>query len=115
MTSEPYYKRIKIGLPKLTRYELARILGARALQLTMGATPLIDPETLPTKNPISIAELELELGILPITIRRRTPSGEYQSIPLKWLLEATREIRSTLKLSVLKEVLKRNIPEPLRM
>ncbi len=37
-------------------------------------------------NPIDIALKELEIGILPITIRRTLPDGTFQDIPLKWLL-----------------------------
>jgi len=79
-------KKIWIGPPKLTRFEKARIVGARALQVAMGAPVLVEPsETL--SNPIDIALRELESGILPITIRRTLPDGTYQDIPLKWLLQ----------------------------
>ncbi len=88
---ESYISKIKIGPPKLTKYERARIIGARALQLTMGASPLIPVEMVGSVDPLDIAEKELEMGILPITIRRRLPTGEYQDIPLKWLLEAEKE------------------------
>jgi len=84
--------KIKIGPPKLTKYERARIIGARALQLTMGAPPLIPPEMITSSDPLEIAEKELKMKILPITIRRRLPTGEYQDIPLKWLLEAEESI-----------------------
>jgi len=78
--------RIIVGPPKLTRYERARIIGARALQISMGAPILIAlPENV--KDPLEIARLELEKGILPITIRRRKPGGGWQDIPLKWLLK----------------------------
>ncbi|MDY7082593.1 MAG: DNA-directed RNA polymerase subunit K [Halobacteria archaeon] len=50
-----------------TRYERARIIGARALQISQGAPPLIEMET---NNPVHIAEEELERGVLPITVRR---------------------------------------------
>lgn len=75
-----------IGPLKLTKYEKARIIGAVALQLSMGAPILIE---LPpgVKDPISIAELELKKGVLPITIRRSLPDGRYQDIPIKWLVE----------------------------
>jgi len=85
---EQYVNKIKIGPPRLTKYERARIIGARALQLTMGAPPLIPPEMIDSSDPLEIAEKELKMKILPITIRRRLPTGEYQDIPLKWLLEA---------------------------
>jgi DNA-directed RNA polymerase subunit K len=50
-----------------TRYELARIIGARALQIFMGAPVLIDVER---EEPINIAMMELEKGVLPITVKR---------------------------------------------
>ena len=79
-------KEVLIGPPKLTRFEKARIVGARALQIAMGAPTLMEPsETL--SNPIDIALRELESGILPITIRRTLPDETYQDIPLKWLLQ----------------------------
>ncbi len=79
-------KKILIGPPKLTRFEKARICGARALQIAMGAPILIEVNKNLT-NPIDIALEELKRGILPITIRRTLPDGAtYQDIPLKWLL-----------------------------
>ncbi|MCD6431257.1 DNA-directed RNA polymerase subunit K [Candidatus Bathyarchaeota archaeon] len=78
-----------IGPPKLTRFERARIVGARALQISMGAPILIEASK-SLSNPIDTALKELETGILPITIRRTLPDGTYQDIPLKWLLEGNR-------------------------
>ena len=78
-------KKILIGPPKLTRFEKARICGARALQIAMGAPVLIEV-TENLKTPIDIALEELRRGVLPITIRRTLPDGAYQDIPLKWLL-----------------------------
>ena len=60
-------------------------MGARALQISMGAPILIEVEGIFT-SPIDIALRELESGILPITIRRTLPDGTFQDIPLKWLL-----------------------------
>jgi len=61
-------------------------VGARALQIAMGAPILIEPSK-GLSNPIDIAVEELKRGILPITIRRTLPDGvTYQDIPLKWLL-----------------------------
>jgi len=79
-------KKIWIGPPKVTRFERARIVGARALQIAMGAPILIEPSS-NLSNPIDIALKELETGILPITIRRTLPDETYQDIPLKWLLK----------------------------
>jgi len=87
--TEKLYDRRKIriiGPRKLTKYERARIVGARALQLTLGAPPLIK---ITTRDPIEIAEEELKLGVLPMIIRRRLPSGQYQDIPLKYLLNSS--------------------------
>ena len=77
-------KKIWIGPPKLTRFEKARIVGARALQIAMGAPILIGPSKA-LSNPIDIALNELEAAVLPITIRRTLPDGTHQDIPLKWL------------------------------
>jgi len=75
---------VRIGPLKLTRYEKARIIGARALQISLGAPVLIK---LPphVKDPIEIALLELKAKVLPIIVRRRLPNNTYQDIPLKYL------------------------------
>ncbi|MBU4340927.1 MAG: DNA-directed RNA polymerase subunit K [Euryarchaeota archaeon] len=52
---------------KYTRYERARIIGARALQISMGAPVLIEVDK---KEPIEIAYMELEKGVIPITVKR---------------------------------------------
>lgn len=57
---------------KLTRFEKARIIGARALQLSMGAPSLIKSSEV-FLDPIITAIKELEAGIIPITVRRRLP------------------------------------------
>jgi len=79
-----------IGPKRLTRFERARIISARALQLSMGAPPLIDVSKVSEKDPIVIAEMELEEGVLPITVARKI-KGIKQLIPLKWLLEHRKE------------------------
>lgn len=60
-----------------TKYERARIIGARALQLAMGAPLLLKLSVDELKkinySPIEIAKLELEQEILPITIKRPMP------------------------------------------
>lgn len=70
----------------MTRFEKARIVGARALQISMGAPILVDISG-GISSPIDIALKELEVGVLPMTIRRTLPDGTYQDIPLKWLLK----------------------------
>lgn len=52
---------------ELTKYEIARLIGARALQLSMGAPPLIKV-TSATTSFIHIAEEELEKGVIPLSV-----------------------------------------------
>ena len=65
-----------------TKYEKARLVGARALQISMGAPFLIklSPKQLEELkyNPVEIAKRELEeLGDdFPIQIKRRMPSEQ---------------------------------------
>ena len=57
-----------------TKYERARMIGSRALQLSMGAPFLIQltPTELEKINydPIEIALMEFKEGVLPITVKR---------------------------------------------
>jgi len=57
---------------KYTKFEIARIIGARALQLAMGAPILIKPPK-EVYDTTEIARLEFEAGVLPITIKRPLP------------------------------------------
>lgn len=50
-----------------TRYERARILGARSLQIAMGAPVFIEDGE--GEDPMKIAEREMEEGKLPITVK----------------------------------------------
>jgi DNA-directed RNA polymerase I, II, and III subunit RPABC2 len=75
--------KIQLGPPTLTRFEKARIMGARALQLSLGAPPFIEiPSS--AKTSLDIALAELEQRIIPIVIRRRLPNGDYQNIPISF-------------------------------
>ena len=72
---------ILTGPPTLTRFEKARIMGARALQLSLGAPTFIEiPENATTS--LDIAMEELEQRLIPISIRRVLPNGDFQNIPL---------------------------------
>ena len=57
---------------KFMRFERARIVGARALQIAMGAPVILDIER-GFLDPVSIAEKEYKLGLVPITVIR--PAG----------------------------------------
>ena len=73
--------KIVTGPPTLTRFESARIMGARALQLSLGAPPFISiPKDAATSLDIAIKELEDR--VIPITIRRTLPNGDYQNITI---------------------------------
>lgn len=52
---------------KYTRYERARIVGARALQIFMGAPVFINTDSI---DPLEIALEEMRQGLIPITVRR---------------------------------------------
>jgi len=75
---------VLIGPPRLTRFERARITGARSLQLSLGAPSLI-AWTNEIRDTISLATAELDARILPISIRRVLPNGLYQDIPIDWM------------------------------
>jgi len=64
-------------MKKYTKYEIARMIGSRALQISMGAPFLVklsekDLENI-GYNPIEIAKMEFEKDVLPITVRRPMP------------------------------------------
>ena len=80
---------IPVGPKWLSKFERARIIGARALQVSMGAPVLIDMKTAP-KGRFGFAEAELKSGALPMTVRRSRPTGESFDIPLSTLLANTR-------------------------
>ena len=64
-------------MEELTKYEHARIIGARALQISMGAPFMIKLTDEELKkigyNTIEIAKLEFKQGLIPITVKRPLP------------------------------------------
>ena len=76
--------KVLIGPAWLTRFEKARITGARSLQLSLGAPPLVKVPEHATSS-IAVAVEEIEHKALPISIRRILPSGTYQDISIEWL------------------------------
>ena len=73
---------VTTGPPTLTRFEKARIMGARALQLSFGAPSFIEiPEKATTS--LEIAMEELNKRVIPIIIKRTLPNGDFQNIPLE--------------------------------
>jgi len=62
-----------LGLTKkYTRFEMSRILGARALQISMGAPIMVQRPSSGGFDPLEIAMLEMEKGLIPITVKRQT-------------------------------------------
>ncbi|XP_059477543.1 DNA-directed RNA polymerases I, II, and III subunit RPABC2 [Neocloeon triangulifer] len=66
----------RITTPYMTKYERARVLGTRALQIAMCAPVMVelDGET----DPLQIAMKELKQRKIPIIIRRFLPDGSYE-------------------------------------
>ncbi len=88
---------------KFTRYEIARILGARSLQLAMDAPVLLklskeEWEQL-NYDSLRIAEKEFDSEVLPITVRRPLPKKSEKTI--KKLSET--EIQDKLEKKIEKE------------
>jgi len=81
----PKNNEILIGPVRLTRFEKARITGARSLQLSLGA-PILTKIPAEFTDTIMIAKYELEKKTLPISIRRILPNGLYQDIPIEWTI-----------------------------
>lgn len=69
---------------RLTRFEVARIISARALQISLGAPVLIKTEE---TDPIKIAKEEFKKNVLPITIKRPLPNGKFQIVKIREAIE----------------------------
>ena len=80
-------KEDRITMPYLTKYERVRVLGTRAKQISLGAKILVKNVDLTTKNPIEIAKIELELGIVPFKIRRPLPNGKVEEWKISELVK----------------------------
>lgn len=81
---------------KYTRYEIARILGARSLQLAMDAPVLLKltKEEMDELNydVLKIAEKEFESGVLPITVKRPFPKRSEKEIKKLSIAEAKEKL-----------------------
>lgn len=74
---------------RLTRFEVARIISARALQISVGAPILIKTNE---RDPSKIAEQEFKQMKIPMTIKRKLPNGQKIIVDIKkatkkWLEE----------------------------
>lgn len=68
----------------LTKYERARILGTRALQLSLNAPPMVELEG--ESDPLAIAGKELRERKIPLIIRRFLPDGSFEDWALDELI-----------------------------
>ena len=66
----------RITTPYMTKYERARVLGTRALQIAMNAPVMVELEG--ETDPLQIAMKELKAKKIPIVIRRYMPDGSYE-------------------------------------
>jgi DNA-directed RNA polymerase subunit K/omega len=65
-------------MKKLTRFEKTRLISARALQLSLGAPPLVKiPKNISAQG---LAKLEFEKGVLPLAVLRKYPNGKIEKI-----------------------------------
>ncbi|CZS90161.1 probable DNA-directed RNA polymerase I, II, III 18kD subunit [Rhynchosporium agropyri] len=71
--------------PYMTKYERARILGTRALQISMNAPVLVDLEG--ETDPLQIAIKELREKKIPLIVRRYMPDGMYEDWTCEELLQ----------------------------
>ncbi len=62
---------------KLTKFEKARVMGARALQLALGAPPLMKSSNV---DPLEVAEEEFEKGKIPMVVVRELPGGKKERL-----------------------------------
>ncbi len=63
----------------MTRFEKCRILGARALQISLGAPVLVD-DLLSETDPINLAGIEFERSLVPINVMRTLPDGGQERV-----------------------------------
>jgi DNA-directed RNA polymerase I, II, and III subunit RPABC2 len=70
----------------LTKYERARLLGTRALQLSLNAPPLVEVTERERGDPLLIAGKELRERRLPLMVRRFLPDGSYEDWSLDELV-----------------------------
>ncbi|RMD39393.1 hypothetical protein DV735_g5732, partial [Chaetothyriales sp. CBS 134920] len=70
--------------PYMTKYERARVLGTRALQISMNAPVLVDLEG--ETDPLQIAIMELNQKKIPLIVRRYLPDGWYEDWTCEELL-----------------------------
>ena len=85
-------REVKMTLPYLTKYEKARILALRTLQITQGSALYIqrDWEEFQDMTALEIAEEELEQRTLPFKVTRFFSDKSYE----EWSLDELKEVKN---------------------
>ncbi|MES1922052.1 DNA-directed RNA polymerases I, II, and III subunit RPABC2 [Bonamia ostreae] len=76
LTKTPFNFKEKITTQYMTKYERARVLGTRALQISMGAPIMV--AVMGETDLLEIAAKELREKKIPIVIRRFLPDGSHE-------------------------------------
>jgi len=64
----------------LTRFEVTRLISARALQLSLGAPPMVKMKG---ESMVEVAREELKEKLLPMVVLRKFPNGEIERVELQ--------------------------------
>lgn len=67
--------------PRMTKYEIARVLGNRASQISQNSKIFVDPGN--ETDPLRIAQMELRARKIPFVITRELPGGKVE----EWNIE----------------------------
>ncbi|KAI8994682.1 RNA polymerase, subunit omega/K/RPB6 [Pilobolus umbonatus] len=76
--------KVKQTTPYMTRYERARILGTRALQISLNAPVMVELDG--ESDPLVIAMKELREKKIPLIVRRYLPDNTYEDWDVKDLI-----------------------------
>ncbi|KAI7901046.1 RNA polymerase, subunit omega/K/RPB6 [Cokeromyces recurvatus] len=82
--NNPVERTERLTTPYLTKYERARILGTRALQISLNAPVMVDIDG--ETDALAIANKELREKKIPLIIRRFMPDGTYEDWKIKDLI-----------------------------
>ncbi|KAI8907696.1 DNA-directed RNA polymerase [Powellomyces hirtus] len=80
----PIPKEQRLTTPYMTKYEKARILGTRALQISMNAPVMVDLNG--ESDPLAIAMKELRESKIPLMVRRYMPDGSWEDWSVEELI-----------------------------
>ncbi|CAG8683718.1 9484_t:CDS:2 [Acaulospora morrowiae] len=83
-TEKVVQEKERVTTPYMTKYEKARILGTRALQISMNAPILVDRDN--EIDPLEIARKELRQKKIPLMVRRFLPDGSYEDWHVRELI-----------------------------